>query len=129
MANAWQGEFPWQNLLLDGYERTSPVGAFPANGFGLFAARAMSGVDLRLALPALPSRNVPAARHATREEGTRAESIDRKLEGTDRAQGPQGRFVSLRSQLLPSLPTRGPHPRAIDTTTCHVGFRCIARST
>ena len=23
MANTWQGEFPWQNLLLDRYERTS----------------------------------------------------------------------------------------------------------
>ncbi|MGG7377395.1 SUMF1/EgtB/PvdO family nonheme iron enzyme, partial [Escherichia coli] len=29
MANTWQGEFPWQNLNLDGYEGTSPVGAFP----------------------------------------------------------------------------------------------------
>jgi formylglycine-generating enzyme required for sulfatase activity len=36
MANAWQGEFPWQNLLADGYERTSPVGRFPANGYGLY---------------------------------------------------------------------------------------------
>ena len=36
LANTWQGEFPWQNLLLDGYERTSPVGSFPPNGFGLF---------------------------------------------------------------------------------------------
>ena len=35
MANTWQGEFPWQNLATDGYERTSPVGAFPANGYGL----------------------------------------------------------------------------------------------
>jgi len=35
MANTWQGEFPWQNLLLDGYEGTSPVEAFPANGYGL----------------------------------------------------------------------------------------------
>jgi len=35
MANTWQGEFPWQNLALDGYEGTSPVGAFPANGYGL----------------------------------------------------------------------------------------------
>ena len=26
MANTWQGEFPWQNLLTDGYENTSPVG-------------------------------------------------------------------------------------------------------
>jgi sulfatase modifying factor 1 len=36
MANTWQGRFPVQNLLLDGYLRTSPVGAFPANGYGLF---------------------------------------------------------------------------------------------
>ena len=35
MANTWQGEFPWQNLLLDRYERTSPVGSFPPNGYGL----------------------------------------------------------------------------------------------
>ncbi|HEY7177289.1 MAG TPA: formylglycine-generating enzyme family protein [Micromonosporaceae bacterium] len=35
MANTWQGEFPWQNLLLDKYEGTSPVGAFPPNGYGL----------------------------------------------------------------------------------------------
>lgn len=36
MANAWQGEFPWQNLLVDGYERTAPVGQFPPNGYGLY---------------------------------------------------------------------------------------------
>ena len=35
MANTWQGEFPIQNLLVDGFERTSPVGSFPANGYGL----------------------------------------------------------------------------------------------
>jgi sulfatase modifying factor 1 len=35
MANTWQGAFPYENLLLDGYARTSPVGAFPANGYGL----------------------------------------------------------------------------------------------
>jgi formylglycine-generating enzyme required for sulfatase activity len=35
-ANYWQGRFPWENTLADGYEGTSPVGAFPPNGFGLF---------------------------------------------------------------------------------------------
>src|ERR1700733_3568452 len=34
MANTWQGEFPWQNLLDDGFEGTSPVGSFPPNGYG-----------------------------------------------------------------------------------------------
>ena len=36
MANTWQGEFPWQNLATDGWVGTSPVGAYAANGFGLF---------------------------------------------------------------------------------------------
>jgi formylglycine-generating enzyme len=35
MANTWQGAFPRDNLCLDGHERTSPVSAFPPNGYGL----------------------------------------------------------------------------------------------
>lgn len=35
-ANIWQGRFPSNNLAEDGYMRTSPVTAFPANGFGLY---------------------------------------------------------------------------------------------
>jgi sulfatase modifying factor 1 len=35
-ANIWQGRFPTNNLAEDGYERTSPVTAFPTNGFGLY---------------------------------------------------------------------------------------------
>src|SRR4051812_40132370 len=38
MANTWQGRFPWENLLHDGFAGTSPVGSFPANGYGLFDA-------------------------------------------------------------------------------------------
>jgi formylglycine-generating enzyme len=36
MANTWQGQFPWENLRLDGHEGTSPVGSFPPNGYGLY---------------------------------------------------------------------------------------------
>lgn len=36
MANTWQGAFPRQNLATDGYVRTSPVTAFPPNGYGLY---------------------------------------------------------------------------------------------
>ena len=36
MANTWQGKFPWENQLLDGYPRTSPVEKFPPNGYGLY---------------------------------------------------------------------------------------------
>jgi formylglycine-generating enzyme required for sulfatase activity len=36
MANIWQGRFPNENTEADGYRATSPVGAFPANGYGLY---------------------------------------------------------------------------------------------
>ncbi|MGC5703054.1 formylglycine-generating enzyme family protein [Pseudomonas sp. NFXW11] len=36
LANTWQGRFPYQDLARDGFRGTSPVGCFPANGFGLF---------------------------------------------------------------------------------------------
>src|SRR4051794_20297180 len=36
LANTWQGNFPCENTLLDGYEGTSPVDAFLPNGYGLF---------------------------------------------------------------------------------------------
>ncbi|KAM5148989.1 formylglycine-generating enzyme [Mantella aurantiaca] len=35
-ANVWQGDFPDANTGEDGYVKTSPVTAFPANGFGLY---------------------------------------------------------------------------------------------
>src|SRR6516164_6689854 len=36
MANTWQGEFPHENTRADGYARTSPVTAYPPNGYGLY---------------------------------------------------------------------------------------------
>ncbi len=36
MANTWQGKFPYRNDGALGWFGTSPVGTFPANGFGLF---------------------------------------------------------------------------------------------
>ena len=35
MANTWQGRFPYRNDGALGWVGTSPVGTFPANGFGL----------------------------------------------------------------------------------------------
>jgi formylglycine-generating enzyme required for sulfatase activity len=36
LANTWQGNFPNENLKLDGFERTSPVETFPPNAYGLY---------------------------------------------------------------------------------------------
>ena len=35
-VNSWDGEFPVQNTLQDGFERIAPVKSFPPNDFGLF---------------------------------------------------------------------------------------------
>jgi sulfatase modifying factor 1 len=35
-ANTWTGSFPYRNTVEDGFAGTSPVGSFPANGYGLF---------------------------------------------------------------------------------------------
>lgn len=36
MANTWQGEFPHENTLADGFELIAPAGSFPSNGYGLY---------------------------------------------------------------------------------------------
>ncbi len=36
MANTWQGVFPVHDTGEDGFVGTSPVGSFPANGYGLY---------------------------------------------------------------------------------------------
>jgi len=35
-ANTWDGSFPNQNTLADGYYSRAPVASFPANGYGLY---------------------------------------------------------------------------------------------
>jgi sulfatase modifying factor 1 len=37
LCNIWQGEFPNHDTADDGYAGTSPVDAFPPNGFGLYS--------------------------------------------------------------------------------------------
>jgi hypothetical protein len=71
-----QGEFLWQNLRSDGYVGTSPVGSFPANGYGLYDKdQERLGVDLGLVRAAARGRGrepvlhaAQPARHLTRGE-------------------------------------------------------------
>jgi sulfatase modifying factor 1 len=36
MANYWQGKFPKENTMEDGFRTTAPVASFPPNGYGLY---------------------------------------------------------------------------------------------
>lgn len=63
-ANIWQGEFPTKNRGEDGYLRTSPVKAFPPNGFGLYDMGETSGSGRRIGIVPIPTR--PSSPKASR---------------------------------------------------------------
>jgi formylglycine-generating enzyme required for sulfatase activity len=128
MANTWQGEFPWQNLLTDGYEGTAPIGQFPPNGYGLFD---MIGNVWELT----------ADWYVDHHEITKtccgnlnARDFDRELSYdplTPDVRIPR-KVIKGGSFLCASNYCRRYRPaarmaQAIDTPACHVGFRLIVR--
>jgi len=129
MANSWQGEFPWQNLLTDGYEGTSPVGRFPANGYGLYD---MCGnvwewtVDFfsshqETASPCCAPRNprVSEPTEASYGSGVDAAIPRRVMKG--------GSHLCAPNYCLRYRPAAR-QGESVDTSTSHIGFRCIIRS-
>ena len=125
MANTWQGEFPWQNLKSDGYEGTSPVGAFPANGYGLFD---MAGNVWEWTSDFFrPRHTEEPVKSCCTPRNPRVESYEPNPD----AQIPR-RVVKGGSHLCaPNYCLRyRPAARqgeAVDTSTSHIGFRCIVR--
>jgi formylglycine-generating enzyme required for sulfatase activity len=130
MANTWQGEFPWQNHGRDGYEGTSPVNAFPSNGYGLHD---MIGnvwewttdwYEPRHPGDAMKACCIPHNPRGGREDASYDPSqpevrIPRKvLKGGSHLCAP-----NYCRRYRPAA--RFPEP--VDTSTCHVGFRCIVR--
>ncbi len=130
MANFWQGEFPWQNFKEDGYEGTSPVGAFPPNGYGLVdVAGNVWEWTTDWYTPRHPDEQIKACCIPQNPRGgDEAESVDSRQ--------PQIRIprkvIKGGSHLCAPNYCRRYRPAArfpepIDTSTCHLGFRCIVR--
>ena len=114
LANTWQGRFPWENLALDGYEGTSPVDAFPANGYGLhdMTGNAWEWTASWFAPPA--AENFKKTCCVPSQAG---DHIARRV-----VKG--GSHLCAPNYCLRYRPAAR-QGEAIDTSACHIGFRCI----
>jgi sulfatase modifying factor 1 len=127
-TNTRQGEFPWENLLEDGHEWTAPVCSFPANGYGLYK---MAGNVWEWTTDWYQDHN--KIKHAcctvdNPRGGERDQSFDPCLSDI---QMPR-KVMKGGSYLCAPNYCRRYRPaarmaQAIDTSTCHLGFRCIVR--
>jgi len=128
MANVWQGEFPWQNLLEDGYERTSPVGVFPPNGYGLadMIGNVWEWTDdwYRSRHPADAAK--PCCIPHNPRGGSEAASQDLAEPGIPRKVLKGGSHLCAPNYCRRYRPAAR-FPQPVDTSTCHVGFRCVTR--
>jgi sulfatase modifying factor 1 len=111
MANTWQGEFPWDNQLLDGYEGTSPVGAFPANGYGLYD---MTGNVWEWTCDPFDHATTKACCSPSLDDGL----ARRVIKG--------GSHLCAPSYCLRYRPAAR-QAESEDTSTSHIGFRCVVR--
>ena len=130
MANTWQGAFPHENLKLDGYERTSRVTAFPPNGYGVYdmignvwewtidwySAKHEADADKACCIPTNPRGGGEDDSYDPCQPEIR---IPRKvLKG--------GSHLCAPNYCRRYRPAAR-HPEPVDTSTSHVGFRCVLR--
>ena len=114
MAKTWQGEFPWRNDAPAGLERTAPVASYPANGWGLFD---MIGNVWEWTADPYTGPHRPGSPCCGGSRPT--ERIARRVvKGGSHLCAP-----SYCRRYRPAA--RWPQP--VDTSTSHVGFRCVAR--
>ena len=128
MANTWPGDFPNKNDLLDGYNRSSPVGAFPPNGYGLldmignvwewttdwYSPRHEANPQKSCCIPINPRGGRQEASYDTCDPHN---TIPRKvLKG--------GSHLCAPNYCRRYRPAAR-HAESIDTSATHVGFRCV----
>ncbi len=126
LANYWRGPFPFDRGGSDGFERTTPVGHFPPNGFGLidmignvweWTSDWYADLSTRGAAPS-PSCCVPENPRG----GTEAESRDPSGFGRKVLKG--GSHLCAANYCQRYRPAAR-YPQTVDTSTSHIGFRCV----
>ena len=132
LANYWQGNFPYANQLLDGWERTSPVRSYPANGLGLYdmIGNVWEWTSDWWSLPRATRKPFKGACcvPSNPRGGKERESFDPAA-----PQARIGRRVLKGGSHLcaPSYCQRyrpaARHAQAVDSPTSHIGFRCVRR--
>ncbi|MBF9196964.1 formylglycine-generating enzyme family protein [Microvirga sp. BT290] len=130
MANIWQGAFPFRNTREDGYEHTSPVKTYPPNGHGLYD---MIGNVWEW------TSDFYAARHSADAAKPCCVPLNPRGAREEQSYDPCQPEIHIPRRVLkggshlcaPSYCRRyrpaARHPEPVDTSTSHVGFRCIFR--
>ena len=119
MANRWFGRFPWENLHPHGFERTSPVKRFPANGYGLYdvTGNVWEWTVDRLAGRRRTDRPRPHTAAAPPAAGRCSEHARRVIKG--------GSHLCAPSYCLRYRPAAR-QGQEVRSTTGHLGFRCVS---
>ena len=130
MANTWQGEFPWQQLEKDGFSRTSPVGTFPANGYGLHDI--IGNVWEWTTDWYVPKHPQEATKACCIPRNPRGPRLEESFDPCQAGNTIPRKVLKGGSHLCAPNYCRRYRPAArfpepVDTSTCHVGFRCIVR--